>query len=167
MVSFRGIVLRDRRSSRRKTLAGIRRTAARPGCIAKPHVQKRQNSFSLWLSRIRSALRSSARGYRNNCKNMSSELDRRCRLPADPYASTKRDSNESTQEYLEQVGAFGSSSLVKNRGSRSRYALPRITILNPGVDEAISSYKRFPAFETTFTKDTGRDSDVAKHSHLD
>ena len=58
-------------------------------------------------------------------------------------------------------------SLVKNRGSRGCYALPRITVLNPGVDEAISSYKRFPAFETTFTKDTGRDGDVAKYPHLD
>jgi hypothetical protein len=60
-----------------------------------------------------------------------------------------------------------SAQLVENWGSRGRYALPRIAIANPGVDEAISSYKRFPVFNTTLTKDTGRDGDVAQDQHLD
>jgi len=60
-----------------------------------------------------------------------------------------------------------SAQLPKNRGSRGGYTLPRITTVNPSVDEAISSYKGFPVFKTALAKYTGRDGDVAKELHLD
>lgn len=63
--------------------------------------------------------------------------------------------------------SLSASTLVENPGSRGGYALPRITIVNPGIDEAILSYKRFPLFKAGLTKDPGGDGDVAEESHLD
>jgi len=57
--------------------------------------------------------------------------------------------------------------LLENRGSRGGHALPRITIVNPSIDEAVSSYKGLPVFKTALTKYTGCNGDVAKEPHLD
>jgi hypothetical protein len=48
--------------------------------------------------------------------------------------------------------AEDSAQLLPNRRSRGGYALLRITIVNPSIDEAISSYKSLPVFKTALAK---------------